>query len=83
VDIDCHLLATPNPAKDNIHIKIKCGDKAFHLVLTDVLGRALIKQEIKNQDELELLRNGLAAGIYFLYLYNEHDVKMVQKMVWE
>ena len=83
IDIDCNLIAMPNPAKDDIQVEIKCGDKSFHIELTDVLGRKLFQDDIKYQDKFTLYRNGLSSGIYFVFLYNEHHVKMVQKVVWE
>ena len=83
VDISCYLEATPNPAKDEMTIKIKCGDKAFHVLLTDVLGRTLMYDEIENVGQFTLYRNRLPSGIYFLYLSNKHFVEMVKKVMWE
>ncbi len=83
VDIDCHLEVSPNPATDVMLVQIKCADKAFHILLTDVLGRELVKDDIANVDEFKLFRNNLPTGVYFLYLTNEHQVKMVKKVMWE
>lgn len=59
------LIVYPNPVKDDFFVEIP--EMAKNIILTDVTGMVLLRQEILGHDKIKISSlNGMPSGVYFL-----------------
>ncbi len=67
-----NMIIYPNPAKESTTIKFDYkGNLNYHLILRDITGKTLLVKENILNGEIELKRNNLKAGYYFIELRGE------------
>jgi hypothetical protein len=71
----------PNPFTDELSVNIgKISSKNYTLLLTDVLGKAII-QRTDNNPTQQLNVSELSSGVYYLTIIDEHDNRYTKKMI--
>lgn len=86
-DLDANdngLAIYPNPANSTVNITHNFkGNSAGSLIITDVTGKQLYKEEIKNglsgEHTFKVNVSGFASGMHFVQIVTE-DVKVISKM---
>lgn len=86
VSVEEHVQETvfeifPNPATDNLNIKVTKNPQSIDLVIFDVSGREVLSR-ILNSEGSQLDISGLQSGVYFVRLTVSGNVE-VQKIVVE
>jgi hypothetical protein len=89
---DLQWMIFPNPAKDVVIIGLKNVEneglrnlKGFvnlTIRLRNPLGKLVLERDF-NGNQLEIQRNGLSSGIYFIELMDNERVIGVGKLIWE
>lgn len=82
-DITCDIKAYPNPFEDNITVYYQATKGSNELILTDVLGRVLRKQNIEQSKESAAslqfdALSELPSGIYFIRLQNANGTQSIK-----
>ncbi|MFT2008310.1 cellulase family glycosylhydrolase [Pontibacter sp. 13R65] len=67
-NLDYKFLAYPNPATDQYFIELGAFYPLVKVTVYDVHGRALLTEEFKSVDKLELALTQLRPGLYFIYV---------------
>ena len=76
------LTIHPNPTTDKIRISFPTTVSAEELVLTDQLGREVLRWDIESiGDQLEVDLSSLPNGVYTLDLINSTNSRLQQKVV--
>lgn len=73
----------PNPAKDELFVKLNNVDKILYLSIYDLTGRMLQKERTLNNSIQKISVNKLSKGIYFLELLKVNGEKSTVKFVKE
>ncbi len=72
----------PNPADSNVHISLKNANENIEsLTITDILGKTI--KSIKNitTNEINVDVSNFTAGVYFVQITSENNLKLVKKLV--
>jgi hypothetical protein len=72
----------PNPATDMVFVETDKSSKVSEIVLTDITGKVLIRQNVHNgKNAIDV--SGLVNGIYFVKLYESGTISGVTKLIKE
>ena len=72
----------PNPANESVFINIELNNQnTITLIYSDNSGIVLQKQEFNSSETIEIKRNNIASGIYWIKIISGDDV-VVKKIVW-
>jgi hypothetical protein len=69
----------PNPANNEITLFFKNDD--YSIQITDMLGRNMLLQEVKDKSEITIYVNQLVNGIYLINVKNKSGDHSVMKMI--
>jgi len=72
----------PNPANESVFINIETiANNNITLIYSDNSGKILQKREFNASEIIEIKRNNLASGIYWIKIISGDDV-VVKKVIW-
>jgi hypothetical protein len=72
----------PNPFTNNTTVDIVRADrKSYNLRIVNITGQVVFEQKNLRTNRVEISRNGLESGMYFIQLENESGAKATRKVV--
>ncbi|MEM0996715.1 MAG: T9SS type A sorting domain-containing protein [Bacteroidota bacterium] len=72
----------PNPFTNRTTIElVRADQKAYDLRIVNITGQVVFERTDLRNDRIEISRNGLESGMYFIEIENEKGVKTTRKVV--
>lgn len=76
---NAHLMAFPNPAGNNVTLRVKAGaGRLQHIRVFDMTGKLMRTQPGMDSLSVQVERNGLPAGIYLVHVQTEKGSSSVR-----